>query len=203
MDSKSLANMVRESGLDVFQRMFRAVELVQERLNRACSALRDAQIPYAVVGGNAVAAWVATIDDGAVRNTRDVDLLLAEEDLPRATDALQGVGFVRDEVMGTVVFLDGPDGKPSQGLHILIANRKVRPEYASPTPSVDRTIELNQKRIVELEALVEMKLNSFRDKDKTHLRDMIQIGLIDASWPMRFPRQLGDRLQSLIEDPNG
>jgi hypothetical protein len=203
MDSKSLANMVRESGLDVFQRMFRAVELVQERLNRACSALRDAQIPYAVVGGNAVAAWVATIDDGAVRNTRDVDLLLAEEDLPRATDALQRVGFVRDEVMGTVVFLDGPDGKPSQGLHILIANRKVRPEYASPTPSVDRTIELNQKRIVELEALVEMKLNSFRDKDKTHLRDMIQIGLIDAGWPMRFPRQLGDRLQSLIEDPNG
>jgi hypothetical protein len=203
MDSKSLANMVRESGLDVFQRMFRAVELVQERLNRACSALRDAQIPYAVVGGNAVAAWVATIDDGAVRNTRDVDLLLAEEDLPRATDALQRVGFVRDEVMGTVVFLDGPDGKPSQGLHILIANRKVRPEYASPTPSVDRTIELNQKRIVELEALVEMKLNSFLRKDQTHLQDMIQIGLIDSSWPMRFPRQLGDRLQSLIEDPNG
>jgi hypothetical protein len=203
MDSKSLAGMVREKGLDVFERMFRAVVLVQERLNRACKALREAQIPYAVVGGNAVAAWVATIDDGAVRNTRDVDLLLAEEDLPRATEALQAVGFVRDEVMGTVVFLDGPDGKPSQGLHILLAGRKVRPEYVSPTPNVDQAIEINQKRIVELQALVEMKLNSYRDKDRTHLRDMIQIGLIDTSWPSRFPTQLSERLQLLLDDPDG
>jgi Uncharacterised nucleotidyltransferase len=203
MDSESLASMVREKGLDVFERMFRAVELVQERLNRACKALREAQIPYAVVGGNAVAAWVATIDDGAVRNTRDVDLLLAEEDLPRATEALQAVGFVRDEVMGTVVFLDGPDGKPSQGLHILLAGRKVRPEYVSPTPNVDQAIEINQKRIVELQALVEMKLNSYRDKDRTHLRDMIQIGLIDTSWPSRFPTQLSERLQLLLDDPDG
>jgi hypothetical protein len=203
MDSNSLANMVRESGLDVFERMFRAVELVQERLNRACKALRDSQVPYAVVGGNAVAAWVATIDDGAVRNTRNVDLLLAEKDLARATDAIQSAGFVRDEVMGTVVFLDGPDGKPSQGLHILLAGRKVRPEYVSPTPNVDQTIEINQKRIVELEALVEMKLNSYRDKDRTHLRDMIQLRLIDPNWPSRFSATLGDRLQLLLDDPDG
>jgi hypothetical protein len=203
MESKSLVSMVREKGLDVFERMFRAVELVQERLNRACKALCEAQIPYAVVGGNAVAAWVATIDDGAVRNTRDVDLLLAEEDLPRATEALQAVGFVRDEVLGTVVFLDGPDGKPSQGLHILLAGRKVRPEYVSPTPNVDQAIEINQKRIVELQALVEMKLNSYRRKDQTHLQDMIQIGLIDKSWTSRFPTQLGERLQLLLDDPDG
>lgn len=203
MDSKSLASMVREKGLDVFERMFRAVERVQERLNRACKALCEAQIPYAVVGGNAVAAWVATIDDGAVRNTPNVDLLLAEEDLPRATAALQTAGFIRDEVMGTVVFLDGPDGKPSQGLHILLAGRKVRPEYVSPTPNVDQAIEINQKRIVELQALVEMKLNSYRRKDQTHLQDMIQIGLIDRSWPSRFPTQLGKRLQLLLDDPDG
>jgi hypothetical protein len=203
MESEELANWVREQGLDVFERMFRAVELVQERLNRACKALHDAQVPYAVIGGHAVAAWVATIDDGAVRNTRDVDLLLAEEDLPRATDALQSAGFVRDEVMGTVIFLDGADGKPSQGLHILLADQKVRSDYASAAPGVDRTVEINQKRIVELEALVEMKLNSFRRKDQTHLQDMIQIGLIDAQWPARFPASLGQRLQSLLDDPDG
>jgi hypothetical protein len=203
MDSKTLANLVRENGLDVFERMFRAVELVQERLNRACQTLHEAQVPYAVIGGNAVAAWVATIDDGAVRNTRDVDLLLDEKDLPAATLALQNAGFVRTEVLGTIVFLDGPDGKPSQGLHILLANRKVRPDYVSPTPSIDRTIEINRKRIIELEALVEMKLNSFRRKDQTHLQDMIQIGMIDSSWPSRFPAALGERLQLLIDDPEG
>ncbi len=105
-----------------------------------------------MIGGNAVAAWVATIDDGAVRNTRDVNLLLAEEDLVRATDALQAAGFVRDQVLGTIVFLDGPLGKPSQGLRILMAERKVKPEYVSATPSVHRPVEINDKRIVELEA---------------------------------------------------
>jgi hypothetical protein len=44
MDSKRLASRVRESGLNVFQRMFRAVDLVQERLNRACKALHAAQV---------------------------------------------------------------------------------------------------------------------------------------------------------------
>lgn len=203
MDSQQLANLVREQALDVFERMFRAVELVQERLNRACEALRQASVPYAVIGGNAVAAWVATIDDGAVRNTRDVDLLLGEEDLPRATEALQAAGFVRESVMDGVVFLDGPQGKPSQGLHILLAGRKVKPEYVSPTPGIEQAVEINGKRIVDLAALVEMKLNSFRDKDRTHLRDMIQIGLIDATWPNRFPPQLGQRLQTLLDDPEG
>ena len=203
MNSQQLASLVREQAIDVFGRMFCAVELVQERLNRACGALRRANVPYAVIGGNAVAAWVATIDDGAVRNTRDVDLLLAEEDMPRATEALQAVGFIRDVVMDTIVFLDGPKGKPSQGLHILIAGRKVKPEYASPTPKVEQAVEINEKRIVELESLVEMKLNSYRDKDRTHLRDMIQIGLIDATWPDRFPPQLGQRLQALLDDPEG
>jgi Uncharacterised nucleotidyltransferase len=201
MDSSKLASMVREQGLDVFERMFRAVELVQERLNRACDALRQARVPYAVIGGNAVAAWVATIDDGAVRNTRDVDLLFAEEDLPRATQVLQSAGFVRDKAMDTIVFLDGPSGKPSQGLHILLAGRKVKPEYASPAPRVEQAVEISNKRIVELKALVEMKLNSYRKKDQVHLLDLIQIGLIDSSWPNWFPPSLASRLQALLDNP--
>lgn len=32
-----------------------------------------------------------------------------------------------------------------------------------------------------LEALVRMKLTYFRDKDRVHLRDMLRVGLIDAS----------------------
>ncbi len=203
MDAKQLIDQVHEQGIDVFQRMFRAVELVRERLERACAALNGANIPYAVIGGNAVAAWVATIDDGAVRNTRDVDLLLSEMDLDRATAALRAVGFVRDSVMDVIVFLDGPNGKPSQGLHILLADRKVKPEYASPTPDVQQVVEINRKKIVALPALVEMKLNSYRRKDQTHLMDMIQIGLIDASWPNRFPPSLAQRLQDLLDDPEG
>ena len=195
--------LIREEANSVFDRMFRAVELVKQRLDRTCIALRNAGIPYAIIGGNAVAAWVATIDDGAVRNTRDVDILLREQDLDIATIAMESAGFVRDSVMNVTVFLDGPNGKPSQGIHVLFAERKVRDEYSTSTPSIDQTVDIEGRSIVKLAALVEMKLNSFRRKDQTHLLDMIQIGLIDSTWPGRFAKKLGDRLQELLDDPEG
>ena len=195
--------LIREEANSVFDRMFRAVELVKQRLDRTCIALRNAGIPYAIIGGNAVAAWVATIDDGAVRNTRDVDILLREQDLDAATIAMESAGFVRDSVMNVTVFLDGPNGKPSQGIHVLFAERKVRDEYSTSTPSIDQTVDIEGRSIVKLAALVEMKLNSFRRKDQTHLLDMIQIGLIDSTWPGQFAKNLGDRLQELLDDPEG
>ena len=203
MTPEEIQSLVREQGPFVFDRMFAAVEKVRERLDRSTLALEQAGIPYAVIGGHAVAAWVATIDDGAVRNTRDVDLLLRSEDLDRAIEALSRVGFVRDKAMDVTVFLDGPDGKPSQGIHILLAGQKVKPEYVSPAPRIENAQIINGKRIVDLIELVRMKLNSYRDKDRTHLRDMIQIGLINQSWPSRFETELATRLQTLLDDPNG
>ena len=187
----------------VFDRMFGAVEKVRERLERSCRALADANVPYAVIGGNAVAAWVATIDDGAIRNTRDVDLLLREEDLDAATVALESAGFKRDSVKDVIVFLDGDDGKPSQGIHILLAGEKVKDRYVSAAPLPDQAIEIEGKRIVDLVELVRMKLNSYRRKDQTHLIDMIQVGLVDQTWPARFETELGERLQTLLDDPDG
>ena len=203
MTPEQLNELVREQGPFVFDRMFGAVEKVRERLDRSCRALEESQVPYAVIGGHAVAAWVATIDDGAVRNTQDVDLLLREEDLSRAADALLRVGFHRDAVMGITVFLDGPDGKPSQGIHVLLAGRKVRESYATPAPDTDDIMLINGKRIVDLSELVGMKLNSYRRKDQTHLLDLIGVGLISKSWPARFPPPLAERLQALLDDPEG
>ncbi len=194
---------VPEPAAFIFDRMFAAVEKVRERLDRACRALESAGIPYAVIGGNAVAAWVATIDDGAVRNTRDVDLLLREEDLDRAAEALSSEGFIRDRVLDITVFLDGPEGKPSQGIHILLAGRKVKADHASPAPPIEATRLMEGKRIVDLTELVRMKLNSNRRKDQTHLLDMLQVGLIDATWLARFEPLLANRLQTLIDDPDG
>jgi hypothetical protein len=76
---------------EILDRMELAVAKVRERLLRATDALNRAGIPYAVVGGRAVAHWVATVDDGAVRNTRDVDLLVRHSDLSAILTALQTV----------------------------------------------------------------------------------------------------------------
>ncbi len=57
----------------------------------------------------------AMIDDGAVRNTQDVDILLDASDIDAsdidaATVVLEAVGFVRASPKGVTVFLDDPDG---------------------------------------------------------------------------------------------
>src|SRR5437899_9934375 len=75
-------------------RMIRAVEKVRERLRRAVAALEAARVPYALVGGNAVAAWVSRVEEAAVRNTQDVDILLRRADLPAAKAAMARSGFV-------------------------------------------------------------------------------------------------------------
>ena len=48
-----------------------------------------------------------------------------------------------------------------------------------------------------------MKLTSFRDKDRTHLRDLIDVGLLDSTSPRRFPAELASRLQSILDTPEG
>jgi hypothetical protein len=183
--------------------MVRAVEKVRERLLRAAAALEAAGVPYAVIGGNAVAAWVARVDEAAVRNTADVDLLLQRTDLPAAQQALTAAGFYHHETLDVHLFLDSPDASARNAVHVLFANEKVQPDYLVPTPDLSETEAAEHFRVLNLEALVRMKLTSFRRKDQVHLQDLIGVGLIDSSWVKRYPPELAARLQELIDDPNG
>ena len=176
------------------ERMVRAVEKVKDRLLRAVSALESAGVPYAVADGNAVAAWVSRVDEAAVRNTQDVDILLDRSDLDRAAVALAKAGFVRRHAAGMDLFLDGPAAKARDALHVVLAGEKVRPEYLEPAPRTSETEPLQRFRVLTLEALVRMKLTSFRLKDQVHLQDLRDVGLIDTSWYDRFSPELGARL---------
>lgn len=191
-----------------WERMIRAVEKVRDRLNRAVTALDAAGIPYGVVGGNAVASWVSRVDEAAVRNTQDVAIILDRTDLERAKDALAQAGFIFRHVKGIDMFLDGPGAKARDAVHILFAGEKVRADDPSAAATVGET-ELTQTdwsvpfRVVSLEPLVRMKLTSYRDKDRMHLRDLIEVGLVNASWPARFEPVLAARLQSVLDNPEG
>lgn len=186
-----------------WERSLMAAEKVKERLRRATKALDDAGVPYAVAGGNAVAEWVGRIDEEAVRNTRDVDLLVRRADFGAVRAALEGVGFFYHLLLDVDMFIDGPHGKPSGGVHLLFAGEKVRPEHEQASPDLDESERAAEFQVASLEALTRMKLLSWRDKDRTQLRDMIGVGLLDAAWPARFPPTLGQRLQILLDDPNG
>ncbi len=186
-----------------WQRMIEAVQAVRDRALRATAALEKVGIPYAMAGGNAVAAWVARVDRAAVRNTQDVDILVRRSDLPAITAALEGAGFVRATVMDVVCFIDGPNGSPRDAIHLLFASEKVRESYPLPTADVTECVSADDYTIVTLEALVRMKLNSFRRKDQIHLLDMLALRLIDASWLPRLVPEHAARLQQLIDDPEG
>jgi hypothetical protein len=186
-----------------WERMIGAVEKVRERLRRAVAALEADLVPYALAGGNAVAAWVSRVDDAAVRNTQDVDILLRRSDLPAARAALAKAGFVHRHAKGLDMFLDGPAAKARDSVHVVFAAEKVRPDSLAPAPDVSESEAAGTFRLVTLAALVRMKLTAFRDKDRTHLRDLIEVGLVDDSWVSRLPPALAQRLQSLLDTPEG
>jgi hypothetical protein len=186
-----------------WERALMAAEKVKERLRRATRALDAAGVPYAVAGGNAVAEWVARVDEGAVRNTRDVDLLVRRADLAAARTALESAGFVYHQLLDVDMFIDGPQGRPSEAIHLLYAGEKVRRDDEYTLPDIDESERAVEFQVTNLEALVRMKLGAYRRKDQVHLLDLIGVGLLDATWPARLPPPLGERLQQLLDDPNG
>jgi hypothetical protein len=200
---KSGAMTILPLGLQSWERTIRAVELVKNRLLRATAALEHARIAYAVIGGNAVAAWVGRVDQSAVRFTQDVDLLIRRSDLDATKAALETAGFIYRHVASVDLFLDGPDAKARDAVHVVFAGEKMRPDYALPAPDVTDAEPAEAFPVLRLDALVRMKLTSFRDKDRTHLRDLISVGLVDESWPIKLPDELAARLQALLDTPDG
>jgi hypothetical protein len=195
--------MTEYDGLLALEKMERAVLKVKERLLRATAALDKAGVPYAVVGGNAVGAWIEQVDESAVRATQDVDLAVRRSDFDNVKAALAGAGFVYRRAAGIEMFLDGPRAKARDAVHVIFSGEKVREEYVEPVPDVSETTSFKPYRVLNLEGLVRMKLTSFRDKDRTHLRDLISVGLVDSTWPARFSPELAARLQQLLDTPDG
>ncbi|MEM9416508.1 MAG: hypothetical protein AAGA29_13685 [Planctomycetota bacterium] len=195
---------IHYTGDRLWARMERAVDKVQERMERAAAALKQAGVPYAVVGGLAVRVWVAQQDEAAVRNTRDVDLLVRRSDLNTIRDALVDAGFLFRQSAGLTMFLDDAKASPRDAVHLVFAGELVRDDdpEPNPSPSDEVSVSVGDLRVLELETLVRMKLNSHRLKDRVHLLDLLDVGLIDDTWPTRFPAPLADRLQHLIDHPD-
>ena len=78
---------------------------------------------------------MATKEPAAVRTTKDVDLLIRRDDLPRARAAALSVGMDYFEVLGVGMFLDRKDPNPRHAVHLVWAGEKVRPEYELPSPA--------------------------------------------------------------------
>jgi hypothetical protein len=176
-----------------------AVERVQQRLRKVTAALEGAGVPYAIVGGNAVAAWVGRVDPSATRATKDVDLLVRRADTPRITAALTALGFAREDLRDLVLFTDPDEPSKRSGVHLVWAGERIRPSYSVPSPTVDEAVrDPDGTWVLDLSALVRMKLTSFRFIDKAHITDMHSVGLIDAAVRSSLPLELQARLDEVL-----
>src|SRR6266436_5919291 len=129
---------------DLWKRYTMALDKVTERLERFTGALEQAAVPYALVGGQAVALWVATKDPAAVRTTKDVDILLRRDDVAKARAAVRPADLDYFEVIDVGMFLEKSDPNPRKAVHIVWAGEKVRPEYPLPAPAVDDRVVLGE-----------------------------------------------------------
>lgn len=187
--------MIRGSRPD-FGAYVMAVEHVERLLKRVTQALDTAGVAYAVIGGNAVASWVAMVDPGATRATKDVDLLLRRADLGRAEEALTSIGMIHAEVLGVPIFMEADDPMPSRGVHVILAGEKVRESAMHAAPDVERAGRSESGFLVlELLPLVAMKLVANRRVDQVHMEDLLRVGLIDAELAKKLPTDLLDRLR--------
>ncbi len=172
-----------------------AVDRVEKRLRRVTAALEAAGIPYAVIGGNAVAAWVATVDPAATRTTKDIDLLVQKSDRNRIKEVMSDLGFGYHDLRRMVIFTDPEEPSKRSGVHLVWAEERVRPSYPCPSPAVDRIVrDAGGFWILDLPALVQMKLTSFRDIDRVHVSDLLSVGLIDDVVRRSLSADLSKRL---------
>lgn len=183
--------------------MERAEALVDERLRKTAQALEADAIPYAVIGGFAVRAWVSQVDPAAVRGTPDVDVLIDRADFDRVLSAMANAGFQYRATQNPAMFVEYLEQRDREAIDVHFAGESMPGKSIESLPDLANAQRLSGFNTVPLVTLLRMKLNAHRTVDRVHLQDMISLGMIDAAWLDRFPTELRCRLQELLDDPNG
>jgi hypothetical protein len=187
--------------VSLWEQYIMALEEVSKRLQRVAAAFRTANIEYALVGGQAVALWVATKDPSAVRTTKDINILLRREDLGAARAAAGSIDLDYFETMGVGMFLERENPNPRHAVHVVWANELIRPGHELPAPALDDTEVLASNfPVVSLAGLVRMKIQANRDQDRVHIPDMIDVGLVTRDQLAGLPPTLAPRLDELLRE---
>ena len=185
------------------ERVEQAAATVRQRLLLATSALGAAHVPYAVAGDWCTCYWIASADKGAVRGCVDVEIILRRSEFARAKEALQVAGLHYKGTASKSQFLPDANARDRDGVDVFYAMERVVPEQVEPTPDVIESESGAEFCVLTLDAIVRLSLSRGRTLDQVHVRDLIDVGLVDASWLAMLPKSLISRLQHLLDTPNG
>lgn len=171
------------------------VEQLFEKVKRLHAALREADLPYRVVGGVAVYFQVFERNPGRARMTQDVDIAVDRADLKKIAAAAARHGFKYRHAAGMDMLVDAAHPKAATAIHLIFVREKVRPEYSEPVPDFSEPKRTEEGVLLAPVAdLVRMKLTSFRMKDRVHIQDMDSVRLITPEIEAGLPDILRQRL---------
>ena len=184
----------RRSFLDVIRdgdEFFERRGKVYETLARITRRLKEEEIPFALIGGMAVAAH------GFNRFTEDVDLLTTPEGLRRVHERLVGRGFVpafpgsrkrlRDTANGVIVEFITTGEYPGDGKPKAVG-------FPDPESAAE---EIHDLPVITLPRLIELKLTSGMTMPH-RLRDLADVQDLIAA--LRLPLELGEQLDPSVRE---
>ena len=160
-------------------------------LQKLTSHLEEGKIPYALVGGLALAAH------GFVRMTQDVDLLMTREGLETFKQRFLGRGYVLAFSGAQKTFRDT---ETQVRIEILITgdypgDGKPKP-IAFPDPSIVFT-ERGGMRVIPMETLIELKLASGMSAPH-RLRDLADVQDLIAT--LKLPLKTAETLDASVRE---
>jgi hypothetical protein len=174
------------------------VDQLFEVAGRLAKALSQAGIEYRVVGGFAAYMHVNEVEPMGARLTRDIDVAIDRADLEAIIEATRPFGFKYRHAAGVDMLVDAEAPKAHSAVHLLFIREKVRKEYSEAVPDFSPAVRYeNGISVVSVADLVKMKLTSFRDKDRVHIRDLDGVGLITPEIAAGLPPALLDRLRHI------
>jgi hypothetical protein len=140
-----------------------------DELRVVLDALDRAGVDYALVGALAVAIW------GAPRATKDIDVLVRPEDLPRAKNALHVGGFTLEGLPfefkdgTTMQRLNKIDGGHLMTVDLILVNDNLESVWATRMclPFADR-----QVTVISRDALIAMKAGAARPQDIADIQNL-------------------------------
>jgi hypothetical protein len=166
-------------------------------LERIVTVLRDAKLPFEVIGGVAVNAHILAVHRSRSFVTRAVHLLVHRHDLQNIISTAETAGYAGRKIIGGFMLIRHGQ-QPEEAVHLSFVGEKARSSHPLPNPDIRPDAKPLPEfgvsvPVARLPELVQMKLNSFRPKDETHLEILDQCGLITPSIESALPDVLKER----------
>ena len=169
-------------------------------LERIAEPLAAGNIAYEVIGGMAVMVQVNRVEPSAVRNTKDIDIMIRREDFERIKEIAHEHGFRFRHAAGLDMLLPPGETKAGNSVHLVFSGEKTKANQILPNPPVRPeylSVHGVEVSVIPVADLLQMKLGNNRDIDRVHVRDLDSVGLITREIEQALPPVLSARLREI------